>query len=164
MLRISEAQTSDDLAQARRLFEEYADWLGINLEFQQFSQELEALPAAYAPPGGRLLLARDGDEPVGCVALRKLSDTICEMKRLYVRPAFRRRGIGRRLAADVVQAARAIGYERMRLDTLDSMEPARTLYRSLGFREIGPYYHNPIPGVKFVELDLATNLNPPTDR
>jgi len=155
MLRVLPAETTGQLAHARTLFEEYAAWLGLDLEFQRFSQELAALPGPYAPPSGCLLLAEWDNNVAGCVALRKLSDVICEMKRLYVRAPFRRHGIGRRLALRVIAAARQAGYERMRLDTLDSMEPARTLYRALGFREIPPYYHNPIPNAVYFELDLT---------
>jgi ribosomal protein S18 acetylase RimI-like enzyme len=156
MLSIFQADTLERHAQARTLFREYADQLGHDLEFQQFSQELAALPGAYTPPDGCLLLATEGDELVGCVALRRQRDRICEMKRLYVRPGWRRQGIGRRLVAAVIAAARNAGYERVRLDTLDHMEPARELYRALGFRKIAPYYNNPIPGAVFFELDLTT--------
>lgn len=157
MLRIFQAQSAEHYAVARTLFVEYAEQLGHDLCFQRFDQELESLPGAYAPPTGRLLLATRSDEWIGCVGLRgfEASATICEMKRLYVRPSFRRQGIGRRLAEEVIRAARTIGYQRMRLDTLRAMEPARALYRLLGFCEIAPYYHNPIDDVVFYELDLA---------
>lgn len=154
MLRVFQIETPEHLAVARELFEEYAEQLGHDLEFQQFSQELENLPGTYAPPRGRLLLATWGPAVVGCVGLREQSPAICEMKRMYVRPDFRRRGIGRRLAVEIIAAARQIGYERMRLDTLRPMNVPRALYQSLGFQEVSAYYNNPIPGAVFLELDL----------
>jgi putative acetyltransferase len=154
MLRIFQAETSEHYLAARGLFEEYAAELGHDLEFQHFSQELESLPGAYVPPRGRLLLATHDDAPAGCVALREQDATTCEMKRMYVRPDFRRQGIGRRLAVEIIAAARRIGYQRMRLDTLRPMSIPRALYRSLGFREVPAYYENPIPGAVFLELDL----------
>lgn len=155
MLRIFEAETPEHLAQAHQLFQEYAEQLGHDLEFQQFSQELETLPGQYTPPSGCLLLVTCGEELAGCVALRKQSATSCEMKRMYVREEFRGRGIGHRLAEAVITAARRVGYERMRLDTLESMVVPRALYRSLGFKQIAPYYDNPIAGAEFFELDLT---------
>jgi putative acetyltransferase len=155
MLRIFESETAHHLAQARVLFEEYAEELGHDLEFQHFSSELETMPGPYAPPGGRLVLATYAEDLAGCVALRGQTATICEMKRLYVRPKFRARGIGRRLAVEIIAIAQQIGYERMRLDTLKSMAIPRALYRSLGFKEIAPYYDNPIPGALFFELNLT---------
>lgn len=150
-----QAQSQEHLAWVRELFQEYADWLNFDLCFQDFDRELASLPGAYAPPEGRLLLAIIGGEAVACVALRKWSLETCEMKRLYVRPAFRGQGIGKGLAMMIVGEARLIGYERMRLDTVPSMTTAIGLYESLGFREIEPYRDNPIEGAKFMELILT---------
>jgi GNAT superfamily N-acetyltransferase len=150
-----EATTPADLAQARRLFRAYADWLGVDLCFQGFERELAELSGTYAPPAGRLLIARVGSDAVGCVGLRPLEPGVCEMKRLWVEPGFGGQGIGRTFAESIVAAARAIGYQRMRLDTLPARMPAaQHLYASLGFREIPAYYHNPLEGVVMLELEL----------
>jgi len=141
-----------DLERIGELFLEYEQGLPFDLSFQDFKGELAALPGRYAPPDGQLLLARYDGHPVGCVALRRLGAGVCEMKRLFVQPAFRGQGIGRALAEAIIEEARRIGYKRMRLDTV--LEPAKSLYRSLGFREIPPYQHVPIQGVVFMELDL----------
>jgi ribosomal protein S18 acetylase RimI-like enzyme len=154
---IREAEGSEDIATVRRLFLEYADSLGFDLCFQDFDRELGELPGAYAPPGGALLLAYDDDCPVGCVAMRGIGEGICEMKRLYVRPAHRGRGTGRALAGRIVDAARAAGYRAMRLDTIETMREAIALYRSMGFMDTSPYRHNPICGAVYLELDLARN-------
>ena len=151
-LRIAQAREARDIAPTRRLFEEYAASLGIDLCFQGFEEELATLPGSYAPPAGRLLLAWHGNEIAGCVALRRLEQEVCEMKRLYVRPAFRGRGVGRMLAEGITREARIAGYRRMRLDTLPTMVNARELYRQLGFREIPPYRSNPVEGTFFLEL------------
>jgi putative acetyltransferase len=154
-LEIVRAASLDQIATARILFKEYEASLGIELTFQGFSREVAELPGAYAPPAGRLFLATDGAEAAGCVALRPLGDGICEMKRLYVRPSARGARLGRRLAETVIREGRAIGYTRMRLDTLPSMKEAFALYQTLGFREIAPYCENPIVGTRFMERDLA---------
>ena len=148
------AVTPGQIEQARALFREYERSMGIDLCFQGFEQELVGLPGAYAPPRGRLLLALDGAAPAGCVALRPLADAACEMKRLYVRPAFRGRRVGRLLAERVLAEARVIGYARLRLDTLPSMREAISLYGALGFVEIAPYTTNPVAGALFMELAL----------
>ena len=140
------------------LFEEYAAALGISLCFQNFDQELKGLPGKYAPPDGRLLLATENDELAGCIAMRKLSPGICEMKRLFVRPGFRSQGLGRVLVKTIIDEARKLGYTHMRLDTLPGlMDKAIALYSSFGFVDIGPYYENPVEGAKFMELDLLTH-------
>ncbi len=151
---LRQAQTPEDLRLARELFREYADWLKVDLCFQGFDEELAGLPGKYAPPAGRLLLARADGAAAGCIALRPLEPGVGEVKRMYVRPAFRRRGIARALADALVAQARAIGYQRLRLDTLSFMRDAGALYRSLGFVEIAPYYHNPLQGTIYLELEL----------
>ena len=154
-MELVQAESAAQVEEARRLFEEYAAATGVDLCFQNFGQELAALPGDYAPPSGRLILARaDDGAAAGCVALRGIDEGACEMKRLYVRPAFRGTGLGRTLAERVIAEARAVGYERMRLDTLPSMGAAIALYRSLGFREIEPYRFNPVGGSLFMELKL----------
>jgi len=154
MLKIFQAETDKDLEMIRMLFAEYADSLSFDLDFQDFEEELANLPSGYAPPSGCLLLAKYKDQLAGCVALRQISEEVCEMKRLYVRPQFRCLGFGRALAEAVIKQARRIGYSRMRLDTVPSMKAARALYKSLGFKKINPYRHNPIEGAEFMELKL----------
>ena len=153
-MQILAAHSSELLPDLRELFVEYAKAIAVDLCFQDFDRELVELPGRYVPPAGSLLLALDGTNAAGCVALRKIGDGICEMKRLYVRPAFRGKGLGRALAGEIIAAAKQIGYERMRLDTLNSMKEAIALYQSLGFRRIAPYYDNPSRGAVFMELDL----------
>ena len=155
-MQLIQATNPDEIALARQLFEEYASWLEISLCFQNFDKELEGLPGQYAPPHGQLLLAFEDEQLAGCIALRPLPHMACEMKRLYVRPAFRGRGLGRKLVAAILDEAKGIGYERMRLDTLPGkMDQALAMYRRFGFREIEPYYENPVAGATFMELTLA---------
>jgi putative acetyltransferase len=153
---IEDALSGEPLQQARRLFEEYAASLDVDLCFQGFQRELDTLPGSYAPPAGRLLVARQDGEVAGCIALRPLDPGICEMKRLYVRPAFRGSGLGRMLIDRIIEEARSIGYRQMRLDSLPSMIPAIGLYRRLGFRDIPSYGKNPVDGAVFLELPLGT--------
>lgn len=155
MFEIVEATTADQIAAARALFREYEADIQIDLCFQSFQEELDTLPGRYAPPRGTILLLVNGEEPVGCVALRPLEDDACEMKRLYVRPSARGTGAGRRLVEAIIREARDRRYRVMRLDTLPGkMDSAIALYRSLGFREISSYNANPYPRVKFFELTL----------
>ncbi len=157
-IELVSADTPARIADARTIFREYAQSLDIDLCFQNFEAELAALPGEYAPPSGQLLLALVDGELAGCGALRSLPESdpadACEMKRLFVRPAFRRFGLGRMLAAQLLDDARQIGYSAMLLDTLDEMEAARELYASLGFEEVAPYYFNPIPGAHYLKADL----------
>ncbi len=152
---IGPANGEKGVAVARELIREYGASLGIDLGFQGFEAELKGLPGDYAPPGGVLLLAFEGEECAGCVAVRRLADGICEMKRLYVRPRWRGLGIGRRLIGAALAEARRAGYRAIRLDTLASMTAARAIYEALGFRAIPPYYQSPISGTAFLELDLT---------
>ena len=154
-MRIFPAETEADIESAKTLFVEYAESLGFDLSFQDFDEELANLPGDYGPPAGCLLLADYKGRPAGCVALRRLGEGICEMKRLYVRPELRGLGIGRALAEAIIEHARRIGYTRMRLDTAPSMAAARALYVSFGFEQISPYRYNPIEGAVFMELKLA---------
>lgn len=154
-MHIFQANSDQDIQHARQLFEEYAAGLGISLCFQNFDRELERLPGEYAPPTGRLLLATEGDQLAGCIALRKLGGDVCEMKRLFLRPAYRGGGRGRVLVQSIIDEARELGYTHMRLDTLPGlMDKAIALYQSFGFVDIGPYCENPVEGAKFMELDL----------
>lgn len=141
----------------RQLFLEYADSLGFDLCFQGFKEELENLPGSYAPPRGRLYLASVGGEFVGCVGLRPLDRLVGEMKRLYVKPAFRGHGIGRALVYQLIMDARQIGYDRMYLDTIETMTEAMALYRSVGFEECEPYSYHPVPGTRCFSLMLESH-------
>lgn len=158
-LSIRQVESSREVASSRQLFQEYAASLDFDLCFQSFDQELAQLPGYYAPPRGRLLLAFDDEQLAGVVALRPLPEALdlCEMKRLYVRPEFRGRNIARKLLERLFSEARAIGYRRMRLDTVrGTMDAAISLYRQYGFHEIAAYTVNPNPGVLYMELDLAS--------
>ncbi len=153
-ISIAAAEGPADMERVRALFLEYQDWLGVDLCFQGFEAELAALPGAYVPPKGGLWLAKADGEIAGVVGVRPFKDGLCEMKRLWVRPAFRGLGLGRRLAERTIAAARAAGYRAMCLDTLGHMGAARALYEILGFREIPAYYDNPLDDVRYLELEL----------
>jgi len=154
-IAMASADTPADIAAVTRLFVEYAESLNFSLCFQGFDAEITAMPGRYAPPRGRLLLARVDGAAAGAVGLRPLDGDICEMKRLYVCPAFRGLGLGRRLAEAILARGREIGYERMRLDTLATMSAARALYGDLGFVEISPYNDNPLDDVRYYECALG---------
>lgn len=157
-LQIVEAASAADYAVGRELFEEYARAIDVDLCFQDFAAELDRLSVMYAAPAGALLLARSGPAVAGCAGLRKLRDDICEMKRLYVRPPFRGRHFGRRMAEEIAQRARQLGYRTLVLDTLGTMEAAQGLYLSMGFTPATSYYVNPLPNVKYFSLDLRKRL------
>jgi len=150
------ARSRGQLAVARTLIEEYAASLDVDLCFQDFREEISRFPAAYAPPDGVVLLAYHGEEPCGVVGLRKETSSVCEMKRLYVRPGFRGRGVGRALVVRLIRRASGLGYARMRLDTLPSMEAALSLYHLLGFHDIPPYRYNPVAGARYLELEIPS--------
>jgi GNAT superfamily N-acetyltransferase len=154
MVKIIDGAREEHVETVRELFGEYVASLGFELDFQDFEEEFASLPGEYAPPEGRLFLALEDDEPAGCIALRRIDTEICELKRMYVRAGYRGRGIGRRLAETVILAAREIGYQRMRLDTVPGMDSAMKIYHSLGFRGIEPYRFNPIEGAIYMELKL----------
>lgn len=157
-LRFITPNSPEEFDTLRRLFREYAQALQVDLCFQDFEAELAALPGKYAKPGGALLLAMVGKVPAGCCALRPLDlaehPNACEMKRLYVRPGFRGTGVGRQLVEAILDCARLAAYDCVLLDTLDDMERARALYQELGFKEIPPYYHNPIAGAHYLKVVL----------
>ena len=154
MLEFAQAKSKNEIEHIRKLFLEYAQSLDFNLCFQDFEEELKELPGEYAQPEGSLILAVYESNVAGCVALRKLSEGICEMKRLYVRPAYRGKGLGKKLAVKIIEEGRKIGYKKMRLDTIPSMVEAIALYRFLGFKEIEPYRYNPIEGAIYMEMEL----------
>ena len=157
-MQLIPAHTHEHLPAVRELFREYAGSIAIDLCFQGFESELAALPGKYAPPSGRIFLAMENDRAAGCVALRDMSEGVCEMKRLYVRPDFRGFKLGRKLAEAIIAAAREIGYAKMRLDTLGTMREAIALYESLGFQRIPAYYHNPSDSAVFFELLLNESI------
>ena len=154
MVRIISAKSEEHFDCARNLFLKYAEFLGVDLEFQGFSRELDSLPGDYASPNGCILLAEVCGTIVGCAAVRPFAEKICEMKRLFVVPDYQGRGLGKALACAVIDRARDMGYEKMRLDTIASMEKAKALYSSLRFRTIEPYRYNPLENPSYMELDL----------
>ena len=151
---ITQARSAGDYAAGKSLIEAYQAALGVDLCFQNFSQEIANLRGIYGPPRGCLLIARINGEPAGCVAVREMDNGDCEIKRLYVRPEYRREGVGRRLVETAIRFARELGYARMLLDTLPAMTEAQSLYQSLGFVEIDGYYANPVEGVRYLALEL----------
>lgn len=158
MIKILQAEIPEQIEEVQKLFREYEKWLGLDVCFQGFEEEFANLPGNYAKPDGRLLLASFDGEIAGCIALRKLEENICEMKRLYLRGEFRNSGLGNKLIEKLIEEARLIGYRKMRLDTLpDKMPKAVKIYKSHGFREIPAYYHNPYGETLFMELDLLQN-------
>ena len=154
MPEIRTAVLPNDLRVIKELFQEYADSLSFELDFQDFREELETLPGKYDAPGGSILVAKENGATVGCVALRPLGFEICEMKRLYVKPAHRGKKVGRELAVAIIEEAKRLGYKLMRLDTVKAMKEASALYRALGFQQIDPYCYNPLPDAMYFELKL----------
>jgi ribosomal protein S18 acetylase RimI-like enzyme len=163
--RLAKVRRAEEIAAATVLFRDYADWLGVDLSFQGFEAELASLPGKYAPPVGELMLAcSPAGDALGCVAVRPLEGTaVCEMKRLYVRPAARGLGIGGALVAAIIKSAEELGYTEMKLDTLPSMQEALALYKRFGFSEIPAYYHNPVPGTVYLGKPLSRVGNPADD-
>jgi len=154
MVKFLLVKSKEDYRAIRELFKDYASSLDFKLDFQNFEKELADLPGEYSLPNGCLLLAKIEKEIAGCVALKELDKGVCEMKRLFVRPKFQKRGIGRGLAIEIIEKARNLDFKFMRLDTIPSMTEALALYRSLGFKKIKPYRYNPIQGAIFMELTL----------
>jgi ribosomal protein S18 acetylase RimI-like enzyme len=155
LTELIQASTKEEIEIIRKLFLEYADWLGFELCFQGFDEELASLPGKYAPPKGRLYLLKENENYAGCIALREIDEGISEMKRLYVKPEYRGRGYGNLMCKKLIEDAKAIGYKKMRLDTIgERMKSAYALYKSFGFYEIEPYNYNPQPGVVYMELEL----------
>lgn len=159
MIKIVQAETGAQVEEARKIFREYEKWLGLDLCFQSFEDELKNLPGRYSKPEGRLFLALAGEKAAGCVALRKIDAETCEMKRLFVRPEFRGLGVGKKLVEKIISAAGNVGYRKMRLDTYPPKMPkAVEIYKSYGFREIPAYYHNPFGETLFMEKDLKAKM------
>jgi ribosomal protein S18 acetylase RimI-like enzyme len=158
MVKIVEANTKEFVKRVKKLIREYAQSLEFDLEFQDFDKEIEDFPGQYGSPMGCLYIALDENQPIGCVALRDLGQGICEMKRLYVKPLSRGQKVGKLLAETVIKAARDMGYDYMRLDTVPSMKQANLLYNALGFKQIAPYRFNPIEGATFFELNLNKEI------
>lgn len=154
LIKFNSINSGDDLVHVKELFIEYAKSLGVDLSFQGFEEELNSLPGKYAEPEGCIIIALVGDTPAGCVALRKIDNRRCEMKRLYVRSGFQGMGIGKELAELIVNKAKELGYDYIRLDTLPTMKRAQRLYREMGFYEIEPYIFNPVEGTKYLEKKL----------
>ena len=159
MCRLIEVTTTGEIQVVRELFDEYAVSIGIDLTFQDFEQELIHIADIYMPPEGALLLAEQDSIPAGCVGLRKIQDRRCEMKRLYVRPKFRGKGLGKALCSQIILKGRQLGYREMLLDTLSTMIDAQALYRLHGFRETVPYYNNPLPEAQYMKLTLDESEN-----
>ena len=160
MSEIYTARLPDEIAVIKELFQEYADSLNFDLDFQDFREELETLPGKYSAPKGSVLIAKENGETAGCVAVRPLAPEVCEMKRLFVRPAHRGKNIGRELAVAIIEEARRLGYKAMRLDTVEAMKEASALYRALGFQQIDAYYYNPLAGAMYFELKLGESNEP----
>ncbi len=157
-LTLIQVTIDDQIQSARELFKEYEASIGVSLCFQSFDKELAELPGKYAPPSGRLLLAYFDNQLVGCIALRKIDEQTCEMKRLFLRSTARGKGVGRKLVESIIEEARIIGYERIRLDTMPGrMDTAIALYEAVGFKEIAPYYDTPVGDTKFMELKLNSD-------
>lgn len=154
LIKFNNVNSGDDLLHVKELFIEYAKSLGVDLSFQGFEEELNSLPGKYAEPEGCIIIALVGETPAGCVALRKIDNKRCEMKRLYVRSGFQGMGIGKELAESIVNKAKELGYDYIRLDTLPTMKRAQRLYREMGFYEIEPYIFNPVEGTKYLEKKL----------
>jgi GNAT superfamily N-acetyltransferase len=155
MAKIKAATMPDEIPAIKALFQQYADSLDFELDFQDFSEELATLPGKYAPPLGSILVAKENGVTVGCVAVRPLGEGICEMKRLFVKPSHRGKRLGRDLALAIIEEAKRLGYKAMRLDTVVAMKEASALYRTLGFQPIDAYCFNPLPGAMYFELKLA---------
>lgn len=158
-MKIKHAHTKTEIEAVRDLFREYEAFLKVDLCFQSFEEELAGLPGKYARPNGDLLIGLDGKKIIGCVAVRRLQNNVCEMKRLYVKPEARGTGLGKQLALRIIEVAKELGFSVMRLDTLDWLKEALYLYEELGFQKRDPYYENPLPGVVYLELDLMKRLN-----